>query len=209
MQFWVKIWDIKAARPALLALGLIVLVAFLWGLTALLGKEAPKPKVQAGVVDVVVKGRVPNAVKLDPDQGPLTVHVSVPELAYQTDVVVKPGSDGTFEAPIQLQTEETNLHYSVDVSLGDQRWNAIPPQRLVVATAQGAEIAVPDLAVDPPAEHQDLGAHLDSKPKDTTLSENRRQRRQERMERREQRQERLRQRREARPGGGRPQGGRQ
>ena len=183
MQFWHKVWNEKAARAPLAILAAMLVVSVIWVLSALLKADPPKAEAQQAAVNVVVKGKVDlsKAGSSDPAAGggPVMVHVQVPELAYQADVEPKP--DGSFELPIKIPTQQTNLHYTVDLSQGDKRWNAVAPQSLKTSSTEEV-LELPLVSAEPPPEALDRRSHLADSRSDDGAAAERRQERRERLE---------------------------
>lgn len=187
MDLLTRLWSQKATRSPLIVLGLIVGVSFLWLLSSVLTKAPTAPKVENKTVEIVVKGKV-DLRKLPSDQETaFKVHVNIPELAYQADILLTPDSDGTFELPVKVRTDQGPLTYTVDASLGDKRWNVVPTTRLTTVETNSV-VEIEEFQAEPPTNSKNLRGHLvASKGPDQKQLRQRQERRQKTRELRESR----------------------
>lgn len=181
------LWSKPRARLplGLLALSMIIVAGYF--LHSLLISEPPPPKAaEVTSRKILVKGavRYPRGIQPDPTQS-VRVFLSIPEIALQKEVSLKPGDDGHYEIAIEVPTETPKASYQIEASLGDQRWVSQPRTSLVL---NGSEPVVEVVAESAEAAYQVGLAELPERPaKGTEAIEAAAQRREERQARREQR----------------------
>ena len=120
-----QIWAEEKARPPLVLLSLIVSLTLLW-LVFGESRQAPQEETTKSLVEVVVKGSLEGAESaylqnVDPTRA-VTVHLSIPEIAYQRDTVVIPQEDGTFELSLSLPTEKPSPRSSREKPSAKKDW---------------------------------------------------------------------------------------
>ncbi len=150
-------------RPPLVAFALTIGFCLAWLLTSSSPQPAapafqPTPVAVAPTRTMAVRGQLRSGPYVS---GPTTVHLSVPELAYQQDVVLEPEGDGRFELTIPVPGGSSGrLTYSVELSEGERRWTAV--SRRDLPEGAGATLELDLEAKAPPSEqpHQLRRAHL-------------------------------------------------
>ena len=188
-----QIWAEEKARPPLVLLSLIVSLTLLW-LVFGESRQAPQEETTKSLVEVVVKGSLEGAESaylqnVDPTRA-VTVHLSIPEIAYQRDTVVIPQEDGTFELSLSFPTEKPEYRFDLDLSQGTNRWRVRTNQTL---DSGQPTLDLATLPLEPPTQTADPRATI--KKQDVSSSQSRAETREQRRLRRRERKEQKRQRR--------------
>jgi hypothetical protein len=186
-----RLWSEEKARPPLVLLGLIICLSLLWIIFGG-GREAPKAETREDYKEVVINGRVKehNDIKSLDSNKPMTVHFTIPELAYQSDAAILPDEDGTFEIVIRVPADKDQYSFDLDLSQGATRWRARSDQKI---RTDKSNLDLAEISGEPPrAKEANPRAHLARKATrdPQAVQELREEHRRKRADRKEQRRQR-------------------
>lgn len=165
-QFFIRLWSYPPARAPLVLSGIIVVLTagwLFWPYRSPVSAASRAPSLEVAVpTQVVVRGqiRLPSGRFASIPSQPVTVHLSIPEAAYQADVTLDPEGDGRYEIAVNVPKAAVPLRYNLELSVGEMRWVALADQPLSLTTR---ELESPILDGVPPNEANPR-AHLSKRP---------------------------------------------
>lgn len=164
-QFFIRLWSYPPARaPLVLSALMVVLTAgwLVWPSRAPVNTSSNSPPLEAAApIQMVVRGqiRLPAGRFASVPSQPVTVHLSIPAVAYQTDVTLEPEGDGRYEIAVSVP-KGAAPRYNLELSVGEARWVALTDQPLSL----NAEVVESPVLDGSPPNESNPRAHLSKRP---------------------------------------------